>query len=367
MSGFLATLGSIASTIISKAAPIAISVGKGAFAGLIQGLTSLDGKAAFIPRSRYDLTGYKAHLAGYRAHLGDENGITDEGETQITEGMANSEQILTGLQGEKLSTAIENYGTYKVLEGNILLGSLINNKANQIMLQASPQYMYSATTESSSLSENLDIPIIHMKDHAYVHLIPKLFEGYDELIKHDFFQLSEIIIKPSQLSFSTVPVKIIYIPVSMDTTHITNEELERCSNSCIIQSGSVTNYHIRCPCPTTFKSDGDFVPDPINLNPNYAIGVKSLIKNYSNDEVNNNSGKFLSYGTVCFLSENATQDVIAFKFSITLIFNVYDIFNMPLTSNSGSSGSSTTQSSPTKTVENSNCLSKRKVKFNVKA
>lgn len=365
MASILGSLASIATNVLSKALPVAIEVGKGAFGGLIKGLTSLDGRRPYIGdtinygRSNFSLAGYRASLAGYRAALAAEDPRNTEGVAVVTSELAKQEQICQGKQGEDVADLITSFTENKVIEQNLLGTGLINTKADQVIITSYPKYKY--VKEGSENVDDQGITIIHSEDHAYVHLIPKLFNNYNNLFNHRFIQLSGIAIKPKNMSWANIPVRVVFLPQSRDTTNITNDSLKNCVNQSDFGQVMGEYYVIRRAFPTIFNSNDGFVPDNCFLNPNFFIQTESLKLKYTATDLTTGSGRMLSYGTVCFLTENATSDTVAFEFEMSMVFNVYDEFTMPVEyiSDSGSGNGSTTSSQ----IQGSNCLPKRKGKF----
>lgn len=301
-------------SILSNALPKVINVAKYATQGIISGIQQ-NGLAGY----RLRLDGVRPEAYGYRS------GDAFDAQMKSLDGTigpeeADQEQVFSEHQGADRAQVVAGLIAAKEMSNMVLLGGLTNCKMEELTLEATPSFFYSKSATPGELKDG--VPVIGVNDHAYTHLIPKLFRNYEKLEKYDAFCLQSIEVVSTQLTTNITGTTVAFYPLTEDTRKLDNVTIKSAYNK--QESGAYGRiaYMIRNVSPGTFTIQGDsFVPDNFIIMPNNAIRT-SFLKKY--DAIDTDTeGTFMSYGTLCFIKENLGDAEVAMQFSIKLHFTVF--------------------------------------------
>lgn len=308
--GFFTALTSILTTALPKVVNILKYAGQGIVSGIAQ-----NGLAGY----RLNLDGGAPVMDAYRVVNPFESQMRSlEGAISTEE--ADQEQVFAEHHGADRRQVIAGLIAAKEMNNAVLLSGLTNCKMEELTLEATPSFFYSRNAAPGEMKDG--VPVIGISDHAYTHLIPKLFRNYEKLERCDAFCLQAIEVVSTQLTTNITGTTVAFYPLTEDTRKLDNITVKSAYNK--QESGAYGRiaYMIRNVTPGTFTIEGDsFVPENFIIMPNNAIRT-SFLKKY--DAVDTDSeGSFLSYGTLCFIKENLGDAEVAMQFSIKLHFTVF--------------------------------------------
>lgn len=292
-------------SIISTALPKILNIVKYAGTGIAQGI------------AENGLAGYRLQLEGQRA--GSEFKVSGLDGT-ITEDESAQEQVLQQHIGANKTDVVAGLIAQREMANGLLLGALVNCRQDEVTLEATPSFYYSLTAKSGEKKNG--VPVIGVDDHAYTHLIPKLFRNYDRLKQYDAFRLDAIEVTSTQMTTSITGTTVSFFPLSADTRNYSNAFIKSAYNSQSASAYGGVAYMIRNVSPATYTITKDsFVPDTFEISPNVAIRTSFLDKYDAIDT--DSDGTFFSYGTLCFVKENLSETDVAMQFSVKLHFRVW--------------------------------------------
>ena len=296
---------SVLTGIITQVAPKVLNVAKYAVNGIIDGV------------SKNGLAGYRLQLAGYE---GGSHFVPGSLDGAINSEEADQEQVLNQHAGSPKEDVVAGLIAMKEMNNAVLLGSLVNMKMEDVILEATPSFYYSRKLNPGSMKDN--VPVIGFDDHAYTHIIPKLFRNYDKLKQYDAFCLQYITVESTQLTTNITGTTVSFYPLTKDTRNMDNAVIKSAYNHQDSGAYSRIAYVIRNTTPGTFvNTSTGFYPENFQVLPNGAIRTEFLNKYNAIDT--DQDGSFLSYGTLCFVKENLGEEDVAMQFSIKLHFSCW--------------------------------------------
>lgn len=298
------------SSVLTKVAPKVINVAGYAVNGVIEGI-----KANGLAGYRMQLDGYEvARLPGERVNLGDEQIISAES--------GNQEQYLHGLVGYLTEDVVKGFVIQREMQNSTLYSILVNCKREDLVLETNSTFIYKMNATPGETKNG--IPVIGLDDHAYLHLVPKLFKNYDKLKQHLCFILNHIEIESTQMTNEVTGTTLSFFPVSFDTRKYTNSSIKSAYNSQSTIANNTIKYIIRNASPALYiNENGTFRPKDFVIHPNFCM-YSSYLDLYEKSDIDSD-GEFLSYGTLCFVKENFNPDKeVAMQFSVKMFFDVYD-------------------------------------------
>lgn len=266
----------------------------------------------------------------------------------------------SAMNGGQLGVLIRDAIAKKSLRAALLMESFVNIKADEVTLIMPLQFKYVNREIDEPTYEN-GIPVIGIGDSAYSHLIPNLFKQWHIIKKYDFFYLEHVTIEAKVTSNSTTTTQLAFFPFSKYTNDLTNDELATAYNLSGTTKDGVLSYMINnfSPCIFEYKEEEGkplyFIPNDYEIRPNlpFRTGVLDLF-----DEERKNGSKFLSYGTICFIKENTSDEDVTVKVNVKMKLSC---FNQSAVSsnNDEDQDAAIQQAKPRKQVRVSNISSKK--------
>lgn len=310
---------SVLTGIISQVAPKAIEVAGYAIQGVIDGISKnkLAGYRLDLDDSSSALAGIPANPQGFKI-----SGL----DPIISPEDAQSEQILNRFSGVSTNEVIKGILLEKAVETATLIPSLINCKTEDVVLEAAPSFYYYKLAEPNETKDG--VPVIGSQDHAYTHLIPKLFRNYNKLLEYYAFRLDRIEITSSQATTDVTATTVSFFPFCINTTDYDNTSIKNSCNKTDSGAYGSIKYVLRNFSPNVYKkiySNDDkfnFVTDDMTVHPNGAI-LTSFLEDHDGTDKDD---EFFSYGTVCMVKENLGEGYVAMQFSIKMYFTCWSMF-----------------------------------------
>ena len=253
---------SVLTGIITQVAPKVLNVAKYAVNGIIDGV------------SKNGLAGYRLQLAGFE---GGSHFVPGSLDGAINSEEADQEQVLNQHAGSPKEDVVAGLIAMKEMNNAVLLGSLVNMKMEDVILEATPSFYYSRKLNPGSIKDN--VPVIGFDDHAYTHIIPKLFRNYDKLKQYDAFCLQYITVESTQLTTNITGTTVSFYPLTKDTRNMDNAVIKSAYNHQDSGAYSRIAYVIRNTTPGTFvNTSTGFYPENFQVLPNGAIRTEFLNK-----------------------------------------------------------------------------------------
>lgn len=187
---------------------------------------------------------------------------------------------------------------------------------SKVILTLHAEYTY------SSQPTDLKIRNINYDDHVTIHIIPKNFSFYNNLLKHDLFKFSNFKIVSANTSGFDTTTTIGFIPVTTDTNDYTNGLLMQLCKKLEVKTGNEVSYNIRYCSPDVITYEKRETGSLKNIRSQYMfLEPNKIIK--TDYIANFPEGTDLSYGSVVIIKQNVGS-IVGMSFNINIEFDVWD-------------------------------------------
>lgn len=187
---------------------------------------------------------------------------------------------------------------------------------SKVTLTLHAEYTY------SSQPTDLKIKNINYDDHVTIHIIPKNFSFYKNLLKHDLFKFSNFKIVSANTSGFDTTTTIGFIPVTTDTNDYTNGLLMQLCKKLEVKTGNEVSYNIRFCSPDIITYEKRETGSLKNIKSQYMfLEPNKIIKTDYITALP--EGTDLSYGSVVIIKQNVGS-IVGMSFNINIEFDVWD-------------------------------------------
>lgn len=187
---------------------------------------------------------------------------------------------------------------------------------SSVVLSLHCEYTYSTN------ATDLKIKNVNYDDHVSIHIMPKDFSFYKNLLKHDLFKFSNFRIVSSSTSGFDTTTTIGFIPVTTDTNPYTNGLLMQLCKRLEVKTGEEVSYNIRYCSPDVVSYEKRENGSLKNIKSQFmALEPNKILKT---DYITGlPEGTDLSYGTVVIIKQNVGS-IVGMSFNVNLEFDVWD-------------------------------------------
>lgn len=311
MASFLSSLLPVVTNLIPAVAPAIID-------GITQVVSHFTGNGTYLDSNAPGdlLAGIPHPFAGID--------MSRIGNDAVTPEDAAAEQILGQSIGKSAQDALRSALVQKSLREALMMESFINIQGTTIKLftQYSFYYVNKPTSEITSPKKN-GMPQIGYDDFAFIHIIPNVFEQWQQLRKYEFFYVDAVEIKEAINTEGTTSTQIAFFPFTRDVTKVRQSEALTAYNLSGQTNKVGARYAIRnfSPVLMEYEDDGKFHPINYECRPNLPYHSE-VLDDFDSSRVE--GSKFLSYGTVCFIKKNMGENDIAVQFNVELTVRCFN-------------------------------------------
>lgn len=171
---------------------------------------------------------------------------------------------------------------------------------------------------------DLALKTVGYNDHVYLHLIPKQFSFYKNLLQHDLFKFSEISINSQVNSGLDTSTMIGFFPVTTNTDDCSNGLLMQMCKKMERSGDRNFDYNIRFVSPDVITYDKDKNNNYINIkSENMFLEPNKIFKTDYLKQLDKKENTDLSYGTIVVVKQNIGA-LVGMSFNINMRFQVWD-------------------------------------------
>ena len=206
------------------------------------------------------------------------------------------------------------------IEASVLNMPIIGLRHAEVTISMHLEYTFSPAP--TDVNTQIGIPNVNFNDHVVMHLMPKNFAFYKNLLKHELIKFNRCTIVSSNTSGFDTTTNIGFFPSTKDTTKVSNAVLLQMSKRLELDPEEKMAYTIRYVSPDVVEYEIDDKKNYRNikhhnmfLEPNKIIRTENLA-NLAEDEA-------LSYGTVIVVKQNVGT-VIGMSYTVNMVFDVWD-------------------------------------------
>ena len=280
-------------------------------------IVNLDGYDASYSRVDLDDTERDIHLPGE---------ITDP----VTRADITQNDVITedsiGSSKRQIVRAIKRQSE---IESDVLNMPLYGVKPGEL-LNLTYEMKLSFSSRPTGKIDGINVFNYNCNDHVYLHLLPKQFRMYSQLLKNEWFKLNNVTIEGKCTTNDVTATMIGFIPGGKNTNEISNDVLLTLSKLQTFQPKENIKYQFMYPAPSMAKFEKDegghitrIVPQTPFVNPNYICRSDFFADNV--DSTND-----LCYGTIVILKPNLTEELTGMQFKVTMQFNTWNPLNSGL-------------------------------------
>lgn len=249
----------------------------------------------------------------------------------------NSEQLLISAGHMTKASILQNYMQYIFMRRAIQMPFLVNLQPTEVKLTLNMTFYYGKESGWKDVGDS-KVRMIGPNDHAYCHLIPSDFPGFDRLAEHDFFNFNSINVKSSQDTGLHTSTFVGFLPYSENTSKYNNDQLKTLLNHSTANAERNIDFTIRAASGNNYffefddkeKNYTSLSKDTISMNPDLVFVPEVLKENLKEKQV-------LSFGTLVFVKNNFGESDVACTFIIEMNFTAFDMFSqLPNKSDDGS-------------------------------
>ena len=232
-----------------------------------------------------------------------------------------SEEILVATQSEMTRRQIvAAMAEQSHIEASVLNMPIVGLKHSEVTVSLHLEYTFSpAPTE---VNTQIGIPNVNFNDHVVMHLMPKNFAFYKNLLKHELIKFNRCTIVSSNTSGFDTTTNIGFFPATKETYKVSNAVLLQMAKRLELNPEEKMSYTIRYVSPAVVEYELDEQKNYKNirshqifLEPNKIIRTDNL-KSLAADEA-------LSYGTVVIVKQNVGT-VIGMSYTVNMVFDCWD-------------------------------------------
>ena len=206
------------------------------------------------------------------------------------------EEILVATQSEMTRRQIvAAMAEQSHIEASVLNMPIVGLKHSEVTISLHLEYTFSPAP--TDVNTQIGIPNVNFNDHVVMHLMPKNFAFYKNLLKHELIKFNRCTIVSSNTSGFDTTTNIGFFPSTKETTHVSNAVLLQMAKRLELNPEEKMAYTIRYVSPAVVEYEIDdkrnyknIRSHQIFLEPNKIIRTDNL-KSLAEDEA-------LSYGTI---------------------------------------------------------------------
>lgn len=181
---------------------------------------------------------------------------------------------------------------------------------------------YTFSPQPTEQTTAIGVPNINFNDHVVMHLMPKDYAFYKNLLKHELIKFNRCTINSSNTSGFDTTTNVGFFPATKDTTKVSNAVLLQMAKRLELNPEEKMSYTIRYVSPAVVEYELDDKKNYVNihshqmfLEPNKIIRTDNL-KNLAANEA-------LSYGTVVIVKQNVGT-IIGMSYTVNMVFDCWD-------------------------------------------
>ena len=181
---------------------------------------------------------------------------------------------------------------------------------------------YTFSPQPTEQTTAIGVPNINFNDHVVMHLMPKNFAFYKNLLKHELIKFNRCTITSSNTSGFDTTTNVGFFPATKETTHVSNAVLLQMSKILEMNPEEKMSYTIRYVSPAVVEYVLDEQKNYTNihsqqmfLEPNKIIRTDNLQGLAANQA--------LSYGTVVIVKQNVGT-IIGMSYTVNMVFDCWD-------------------------------------------
>lgn len=217
----------------------------------------------------------------------------------------------SGMTREQILKALYSKVT---LRNTVLMDSLVNIETQHIQLICPLKFWFSHNVPDSGMRDGE--PVIGDGDHAFFHIVPNLFNNWEKIKQYEMFFVGGITVKSTIISPDTTSTQVAYFPFTKDTINMTEDEVLTAYNKSSQTKNGEVEYVLTNFSPSVWKlgENQHVTPTDMTIRPNMPFRTE-ILDGYEKGKVGTN---FLSYGTLCFVKQNMSQNDVAVQFNVIM-------------------------------------------------
>lgn len=231
------------------------------------------------------------------------------------------EEILVATQADLTKRQIFNaMAEQSHIESSVLNMPVIGLRHSEVTISLHLEYTFSPSPTEQTTA--IGIPNVNFNDHVTMHLMPKRFAFYKNLLKHELIKFNRCTITSSNTSGFDTTTNVGFFPATKNTTKISNAVLLQMSKRLEMNPEEKMAYTIRYVSPAIVKYEMNdqnlytkIESKQLFLEPNKIIRTENL-EGLADDEA-------LSYGTVVIVKQNVGT-IIGMSYTVNMVFDAWD-------------------------------------------
>lgn len=206
------------------------------------------------------------------------------------------------------------------IESSVLNMPIIGLKHSQVTISLHLEYTFSPAP--TDVNTQIGIPNVNFNDHVVMHLMPKNFAFYKNLLKHELIKFNRCTIVSSNTSGFDTTTNIGFFPSTKDTTKVSNAVLLQMSKRLELDPEEKMAYTIRYVSPDVIEYEIDDKKNYRNIkHHNMFLEPNKIIRTENLASLAEDEG--LSYGTVIIVKQNVGT-IIGMSYTVNMVFDTWD-------------------------------------------